>query len=51
MDAVCILKRTITTEFKPRNFFKRNSSNQMGPGVAHFSHTFTINPTAKETLV
>ena len=53
MDAVCMLKRTTTAEFKPRNFFKGAPLNQVGQGGAGTRHKPAINPTTqtKEVLV
>ena len=50
VDAVHMLKRTTTTEFKSRSFFKGASLKQAGLGEADIRHKPAINPTIKATM-
>ena len=47
VDAVRMLKRTINTEFKPKNFFEGAPLKQVGPGGADIIHKPATNPTTK----
>ena len=49
VDAVCMLKRTTTTEFKSRSSFEGASLKQAGLGEADTRHKPAINPTIKTT--